>query len=360
MTIPDIVVVSREEFLVAKDRVATAPPCEKLQRLYTSLFKDYECFSKSEHSLPNQGSFSHTSQHSNNHSSNSNKFSTRNNNSNNHHTTNSKYLNKGHFNNHHSYGGQKSSSYHGSSSLRPSKPITKVFDSSLTNDPMGEVKKKLKGLLNIINKNNYKKVVSKVKSILNQENAQTVYEIILSNTCNQVFYINVFIVLIMELIAFMPSTQEVCRTVVNTFIENFIYQKEYIMVYNDVSDGITSDYDVFCAQQKHKSMITSKNLVIVEFLKKSFSKKWTVQSYADGLLNSLNNLNTDAIVNSNISLETNTDIILTLLKDLKNVDKRIKLDTSIIARLFNYSYNQRITFMAQDIISLEWQGIGQY
>jgi hypothetical protein len=352
MTIPDIVVVSRDEFLVAKDRVATAQPVEKLQRLYASLFKDHE------HSLPNQGSFTHATQHgNNNHSSNSNKFSARTNNSNNYHSTNSKYLNKGHFTNNHNNGSQKSSNYHGNSNIRPSKPITKVFDSSLTNDPMGEVKKKLKGLLNIINKNNYKKVVSKVKVILTLENAQTVYEIILANTCNQVFYINVFIVLIMELIAFLPTTQEICRTVVNTFIENFIYKKEYMMIYNDVLDSTNSDYNVFCAQQKHKSMITSKNLVIVEFLKKSFSKKWTVQSYADGLLESLNNIQTDAIINSSISLETNTDIILTLLKDLKNVDKKIKLDTAIIARLLNYSYNQRITFMVQDIISLEWQGI---
>jgi hypothetical protein len=353
MTTPDIVVVSKDEFLVAKDRVATAPPCEKLQRLYTSLFKDYECFSKSEHSVPNQGSFTHTTHHN---SSNSNKFQGRNSNSNHHNTTNSKYLNKGHFNNHHTYSGQKSSNYHGNGSVRPSKPITKVFDSSLTNDPMGEVKKKLKGLLNIINKNNYKKLVSKVKSTLTPDNAEIVYDIILVNTCNQVFYINVFITLIMELVAFMPTTQEICGTVVNTFIENFIYKKEYIMVNEGVSDGINNDYDIFCAQQKHKSMITSKNLVIVEFLKKSFSKKWTVQSYANGLLETLNDIHIDENYNNltELYLETNTDIILTLLKDLKNVDKKIKLDTSIIAKLFQRNYNQRITFMAQDIISMEW------
>jgi hypothetical protein len=356
MTTPDIVVVSKDEFLVAKERVAIAPPCEKLQRLYTSLFKDYECFSKSEHSVPHQGSFTHTTHH-NNHSSNSNKFQGRNNNSNNHHTTNSKYLNKGHFNNHHTYGSQKSSNHHGNGSLRPSKPITKVFDSSLTNDPMGEVKKKMKGLLNIINKNNYKKVVSKVKAIITPDNAEIVYTIILVNTCNQVYYIHVFITLIMELLAFMPATQETCVTVVNTFIENFIYKKEYIMVNDGVSGGINNDYDCFCVQQKHKSMITSKNLVIVEFLKKSFSKKWTVQSYADGLLETLNDMHTGANDNNvtELFLETNTDIILTLLKDLKNVDKKIKLDTSIIAKLFQRNYNQRITFMAQDIISMEWR-----
>ena len=322
--------------------------------MYTSLFKDHDCFSKSEHTFQNQGSFTHTPHHSNHnlHSTNTNKFAGKNaNHTSNYHNTN--YKHKGQYNNHYTHGnGQKSTINYGAGSHRPSKPITKVFDISLTNDPMGEVKKKLKGLLNIINNNNHKKIVAKVKALLTLENAKTVYETILINTCNQVFYITVFINLIMELNAYMPATGEVCVSVVNEFIENFIYAKEYIME-NGANNDVVNEYDAFCAHQKHKCMITSKNLVIVEFLKRRFSQKWTVQSYADGLLDTLNELHSDVKAKD----ETNTDIILTLLKDLKNVDKQIKLDTSIIAKLLTHNYNQRITFMAQDLISISmgWQ-----
>lgn len=354
MTTPlDIIIVSKEDFLSAKERVLGLPQCEKLQRLYVSLFKDYECFTKNE-----QSSFtSMTSQHNNQgqgHFVHSNGKYTSKNNSSNNYKSHFHHQHKGHGNNY-----QKSSSNYTIRST-PSKPITKVFDATLINDPMGELKKKLKGLLNIINNNNYKKVNTKIKALLTNENAKTIYEIILDNTCNQVFYVNVFITLIMELINHVPSTQDICVMVVNEFIENFIYKKEYIMIFNQSFVDPLNEYDAFCAQQKHKSIITSKNLVIVEFLKKNFSKKWTVQTYANGLLATLNELHKEREILSNQSIhslsETNTDIILTLLKDLKGVDKKIKLDTSIISKVLSFGYNQRITFMTQDIINMEWNG----
>jgi hypothetical protein len=360
MTTPlDIVIVSKEDFLSAKERVLGSPPCEKLQRLYASLFKDYECFTKSEQSF---GSI--TQSHNNNNQGHFNpshgKFSAKTSNS----SHNNSYVHGGYKSQHqhkgsgghsfHANNYHKSMSNYGSRST-PSKPITKVFDATLTNDPMGDVKKKLKGFLNIINNNNYKKITTKIKALLTNENAKTVYETILVNTCNQVFYVNVFITLIMDLINHAPSTQDVCVTVVNEFIENFIYMKEYVMVVDQNADP-SKEYDAFCAQQKHKSMITSKNLVIVEFLKKCFSKKWTVQSYADGLLGTLDELHAANMPNQpiNASMETNTDIMLTLLKDLKGVDKKIKLNTYVISKVLAFGYNQRITFMSQDIINMEW------
>lgn len=360
MTSPlDIVIVSKEDFLSAKERVLSSPTCEKLKRVYVTLFKDYECFTKSE-----QYFVPMTSQHSPNHGHVNHynvKFPSKNtnssyNNNNAHSGYKSQHQHKGHGG--HTFNGnsyQKSTNNYGNRSTS-SKPVTKVFDVSLTNDPLGEVKKKLKGLLNIINNNNYRKVTTKIKALLTNENAKTVYEIILVNTCNQVFYVNVFITLIMELIHHAPSTQDVCVTVVNEFIENFIYKREYVMVTNPSYVDASKEYDAFCAQQKHKSMITSKNLVIVEFLKKNFSKKWTVQSYADGLLETLDSIHAERMPHQSIdpSLETNTDVILTLLKDLKGVDRKIKLDTSVISRVLSFGYNQRITFMIQDIINMEW------
>ncbi len=332
----DITIVSKEEFLKAKENIdTTTGQYEKLQKLYSSLFQEYECFTKVEPSFTPSSTFSHSHQ-----SNQTNKFNGKNN-------RQSHY--KGQYNNH-SYGSQKThiTRHHST------KPITKVFDGSLTNDPDGDVKRKLKGLLNIINKNNYKKVSHKVKGLLTKDNARTVYEVILATTCNQVFYINVFITLIVELNAYLPVTTEVCVAVVNEFIENFIYKKEYLMLAERYVTG-SNEYEMFCFQQKHKSMITSKNLVIVEFLKKHFSKKWSVQTYADGLIDTLDDIHTNGIgIGSDNDLEVNTDIILTLLKDLKAVDKSIKIDTTVVSKILENKMNQRITFMAQDIINLEW------
>lgn len=246
----DIIVVTKDEFLKAKESISTN---EKINKTYTELFKTYDCFYKiepSHYSPYNNATQMNPSAKSNNfkgHYNTSYHKVPKNNSSHKTNRNQHQYQNRQQLNN---------TSFHHSP-----KPVTKVFDGSLTNDPFGEMKRKLKGLLNIINKNNYKKVIIKIKSLITVDNAKDVYEILLATTCTQVFYIAIFINIIMDLTEHMNETKQICDIVLSEFIENFIYNREYIVMSNVENQ---EDYDIFCRQQKQKCLITAKNLVIIE------------------------------------------------------------------------------------------------
>jgi hypothetical protein len=336
----DIIVVTKDEFLKAKETISTN---EKINKTYTELFKTYDCFYKIEpsHHQP----YNNTTQI--NPGSKGGNFKGHYNSS--YHKpskNNSSHKNNRNQNPHRNH--QNNQSFHHSS-----KPITKIFDGSLTNDPLGEMKRKLKGLLNIINKNNYKKVISKIKALITIDNAKDVYEILLATTCTQVFYIAIFINIIMDLTEYMIETKQICDIVLNEFIENFIYNREYISSNVENHD----DYDMFCAQQKQKCLITAKNLVIIELLNRQFSKVWSVQTYADHLIKTLDELYQVSFTTVSKHLEMNTDMILTMIKDLKSVqkNKHVKIDTKTVGSILNKQlHNQRIQFMAQDIFDMEF------
>lgn len=337
MTTPlDITIVSKEDFFKARDYVAKTQPCNKITQLYVALFRDHECFHKNE---PAFQQHSHTSQHPMKGSF-VNKYPSK----------NTRHQQKTNY--HNSFSVSKTSL----ANNRPSKPITKVFDGSLSNDPMAETKRKLKGLLNIINANNYKKVVPKIKTLLSEENAISIYQIILATTCNQVFYISVFMNLINELILHKQETKVVCTDVINDFIESFINNKEYV-VNSNRQHSSNNEYEMFCAQQKHKCIITAKNLVIIQLLKKQFSKIWTVQAYVNQLLQTLHCLYKEPVLDK-CGIEVNTDMILTLIKDLKNVDKNIEIDASVISNIMQkHEHSQRIMFMIQDILDMAFSNL---
>lgn len=300
--INDILIITKEEFIKIKN-TSTIQPSPKLQTLYDNLFSNYACFSKSDNGFHQVSHY------------------------------NTKYNNKSH---HHKH----------SKTFYPSTNIK--FKRTIINDTQSEMNRKLKGLLNIINKNNHKRVTSKIKNLMTRDNAKIVYENILINTYNQVYYIHVFIELFEELNDYFEESRDECMNVVNTFIETFIFNKEYIYDMNKYDT--LHDYELFCDQQKHKHIATSKNLVITEFLKKHFSDKWTIQMYVNHLVHTLHEY--EKI--DEMDCEINVDIILTLLKDLKNIDKTVKIDTIPISCLLRKNYCQRVQFIIQDIINLEW------
>jgi hypothetical protein len=333
MSSEDIIYILKNDFLVCKDKGVEAST--KIKNVYEELFKSYDCFTKPEISMKFPSS-AKTSQfvHKNAYSGVHHKYDK---------MEQRKNVNK--YNNHYQ------NNYHNHNSKTPinvGKPRKPLFT---RDDLHGEAKAKLQGFLNIINKDNFHKISTKIKSLINDENCKTMFDIILVMACSQVYYIDIFIHLIRIILNNASEIQQnICIETINQFIDSFVFNKEYVYHKNSIIEN--SDYDDFCLQQKHKSIVTSKNIVIIELLKNKYSQQWTLQTYIDTIVYSLNDINKGQN-DMNVKIFI-IDVILSILKDIKTRSKTVRIDCNTLSNVLNCNYNQRITFIIQDIINMEW------
>jgi hypothetical protein len=245
------------------------------------------------------------------------------------------------------------------------------------------VRRELQGYLNIINTNNFTKISKKIAQMLmkdpNKTNIKAIFDTVLDTACMQVFYVTIFYDLLCILLNALDDDDKLYGIeVINHFIDNFISSKDYILQEKETFVSNETNYAFFCAQQKHKTISTSKNLVILELLKHEHSVKWDVKTYCDTLISELSYLNSlepiDELDNPfdkfnpfNIltmiqgndgysdmkdnQKQYNTDILLTLLKDIKSMFKHVSFDFTRVKELPKHSYDQRIRFMINDIIA---------
>lgn len=205
--------------------------------------------------------------------------------------------------------------------------------------PNGKTHRLMKGLLNIINKDNYHKVSKKVLCSVSEDTVRCVIECILENACLQVFYLPIFSSLLEDVIKAFPSYSDSILETVNRFINEFIDQREFIFDDDSVSH-IETKYLKFCKQQKHKSVASSKSIVVVHLLTKGLSRNWDLQSYSDFIT---------GLLKDYISSEFNTDILITMLKSIKEKNQNIVLDLSTLTSIATGTDNQRWRFIIEEL-----------
>lgn len=336
MSVQDIIYITPDEFRLKKDN---ATCCQKTKELYSKLLTQYDCFTKPDLVLLKfpttiKPSHKHGSPHS---------FS-------NQHDRKNDRRNAGYSSFKNVYG--KNSHYNTNNLSNPiskNRPQLKALANSNAN-PEEEARRHMKGFMNIINRNNYSKILHKVRNIINNENIEIITDIILDTACCQVFYVHIFYKLLKDITEHIDeSAKAVVHERVTNFIDSFIGEEQFMSINSQESKD--SKYMQFCLMQKHKSLTTARNLVVLELLTNRHSVDWDKQTYFDFLLKCVIavSLRTEL---SQSDQEQNIDTLLCMLKDIKSHSKELWVGHDISEVISNMcNANQRIKFMIQDIMA---------
>jgi hypothetical protein len=332
----DIIYISKEKF---KQIGEITKIDEKIRNLYTKLMKEYDCFTQTEivmtkfiNSTKENGGYFKS--HFDRFRSNDNKK----------HTqpymkhTSSSLHKKG---NHHTYTYMDTNEKH-------ERPVRLMHLNIDENCSLSKTKRQLKGHLNIINKNNYHKLSKKILHLVNSSNVECVILCILENACHQVFYLSIFANLITDILRSNGEDTATISNTINNFISNFIDNHEFLLKEQDDSKIVLNSppdgkYIRFCKQQKHKSFATSKNLVVIHLILSGYSKTWTLDKYSKCLTEMIYN-----VINS----EFDIDMILSLLKSIKENSKEIIIDFIPLSNVLSLNNkHQRWKFIVEDLFA---------
>jgi hypothetical protein len=336
----DIIYISKEIF---KKVGEVTKIDDKIRELYTKLMKEYDCFTQTEivmtkyiNSTKENGGYfkSHFERFRNNDTKKNAQSYTK-------HTSHKKGNNNY---NHNTY--MDTSEKH-EKHERPARLMHLHIDESCS---LSKIKRQLKGHLNIINKNNYNKLSKKILLLVNSSNVECVILCILENACHQVFYLSIFANLISDILRSHDEETMTISNTINSFISNFIDNHEFLLKEQKQQEDTKiilhspdGKYIRFCKQQKHKSFATSKNLVVIHLILSGYSKTWTLDKYSKCL--------TEMICNV-ISSEFDIDMILSLLKSIKEKNKDIIIDFIPLSNILTLNNNhQRWKFIVEDLFA---------
>ena len=289
----DIIIIKPVDFYSRKDIVHDVPSTIKIKEKYAKLFQDYICFSDTavvviQPNLPFK--------------------------------IIKKTYNNSHQGHHSQHASQHASQHH------RKEPKT--------------VKKVITGILNVMNSDNYKKMLLKIKIYINNSNIHEIFTEIIDKSISQIFYIKNYINLIKDLTqSLIEPDKTIGIEIINKFIFNFINEKQYILDISPISDT----YNNFCKTQKMKTTILSKHTMIIELFQHTnliSHDTLTMQDYCYLIYNSFMeyiNINNDI-----------ADILLQMLIELSKQGQK-----------FNCEYfktitvnNSKINFLIQDLIDI--------
>ena len=325
MSVQDIIYITPTEFKNCKNDLIV---CEKIVETYKKLLNTYDCFTKPDLVLLKFPTTTKNNKHNSNYDNNkSHKNKTHYHNNNKHYNNNVKHV----------------IPYSSSHKL----PQLKALSSD---EPIDVIKRQLQGLLNIINTNNFSKIFNKLKIYVNEDVLDLITDVILDTACCQVFYISIFYNLLMEVRNDVNETgKSIIDNQISRYVNDYIGDELYLYKSQGTLAAPENKYHEFCIVQKHKCLATSRNHVVMEIIKNKHVSDWTLQTYCDNLCYTITNLEYTILEDS---LEVNVDILISMIKDLKQKDKNIRISSNALNNIKTMLNNsQRLKFMVEDIAS---------
>lgn len=325
MSVQDIIYITPSEFKKCKSDLIV---CEKIIETYKNLLNSYDCFTKPDLVLLKFPTTNKTNKHN--------------------HSGNSTYdVNKSHKSKSHFHGNSKHYNSKHVMTYSPSqkRPQIKALHSL---EPNATIKRQLQGLLNVINTNNFGKIFNKLKIYINEDVLDLITDVILDTACCQVFYISIFYNLLMEIRNYVNDTgKSIIDNQISRYVNDYISDELYLYKSQGTITAPDNKYHEFCIVQKHKCLATSRNHVVMEIIKNKNVNDWTLQSYCDNLCYTITNLEYTIVEDS---LEVNVDILISMIKDLKQKDKSVRISTNALNNIKTLLNNsQRLKFMVEDI-----------
>lgn len=197
------------------------------------------------------------------------------------------------------------------------------------------LKKQLLGILNVINEDNYKKMLLKTKILITTDNLKEVFTEILDKCVCQIFYLSIYSAFIKDLMGSLSdSERQMATTIINDFVNDFMNDGYIIQI-----PKTDNSYHDFCALQKAKMQIISKNLIILDFLNNSTLITVTSNpAYGNKIYSTfLNYINTNTEI---------ADVLLQMMVDISKYDSTF-YDKDVLSQI---KTTNKLQFMIDSIL----------
>jgi hypothetical protein len=196
-------------------------------------------------------------------------------------------------------------------------------------------------IINIINDSNYTKMFNSIRILSNHDNISIIVNEILVRTCNNAFYLKLFTRLIKDLTT-ISSYDNIIIGEIRNFIDNFIKLREYVYKKAVIN---SSNYDIFCDEQKHKNYILTKNNIIINL----YNENLHFIDINEYILYFYEELSGKELDENHQSLLI--QILIDCIKNLKNLDK--DLINKLKCYFENYTTtNKKTEFMSNELLNI--------
>lgn len=207
-----------------------------------------------------------------------------------------------------------------------------------------DINKQTLEILNKINSRNYKKMLTKIRNIITENNVSSVINDILKQCTLQIAFKDVFLELLHDIyIHSTPSIKSIIKNNSNQFIDKYLLDKDFV-IFNKTQNNDCS-YDDFCMQQKKKATILSKNIINLELIRISLVSQ-SLSGYTQFFVSQLNHMLDD----------NDSDYYLDIII---NIFQKIKENNNIDILMINYDKlrtksknNQKLKFMIMDFMNI--------
>jgi hypothetical protein len=199
--------------------------------------------------------------------------------------------------------------------------------------------KRLTSILNVLNEANYDKQAHKVFFLMKDEDIIQMTQLILDTCTMQVFYINLFIKLLLDISK--TEHKKKVKNTINKFVEDF-WDGKYMDLISP--SGEFSKYDIFCFKQKHKTMCVSRGMVVLHLLQKNM-----VDSNTISLINFIKRQFLHIDENNSEDMRNHAiDIMLQILVEAKSILKLDPTETGI--DFTRYITDNKTRFLCESLL----------
>lgn len=201
------------------------------------------------------------------------------------------------------------------------------------------VRRYIMGILNVINADNYSKLMLKAKMYITRENLKEIFQEILEKCASQIFYLHVYSMLIRDLMASLSDAErDIALETIDGFANRFANEYGYILSVPKTNDS----YHDFCMVQKQKMTIAARNQMILEFMTKTdFVKAIEAREY-------VRKIEREFFEQIYKNVDT-ADVLLQCMLEAARRGFRGEFD---LASLSKIETGQKIRFMIRDLIDM--------
>jgi len=195
--------------------------------------------------------------------------------------------------------------------------------------PIKDPSRAIIGYLNVINIDNYSRVYTKIRLLLDNDNVALIVRDILHKCWTATVFVNVYIKLLAD-INTIYDIKNTIHQVVTQNIDRFEFKS-----------NISDSYELFCEKQKHKSFMLGLNMTLIKLCKADLISPSVLKDYASSFEN--------RVISENE--EYHLDIMIHILIELCKSMQGLIRDPKYLASQINCNI-PRIKFLIQELFEI--------
>ena len=205
------------------------------------------------------------------------------------------------------------------------------------------IEKTILGILNVVNASNYAKNLNKIRFNSSEKTIEVIISEILHKCCLQIFYVNIFIKLIKDMIS-LSGYSDIIKTKIKMFVGTFSQNEDELILKKPTTVEKHTEYDIFCLEQKFKNYSIAKNTLINYLHAERLILDFDINEYFNNFCSKVEYTSSDIIV----------QILIQIIK-INSKDIQIELKQSLkdsLLKMHNNVINMKLNFLIQELINM--------